>query len=234
MTREEFVAKFEGSSVKAAGILQAQDIARAEMESLKNYLRAGLTREEIHAFAEQDMLAMGSEGWWIHNDPALVLFGPLTTYSAREDAGSRFDGKVVLENDIVTVDVAPTVDGGWGDICRAFFLQDGVVTDWQQLRNDHWREGMEFELELHREAVAFVDETTTFHQPSLMKNIHDLMLKARLLAVLADVRLKGNGLAVLGNAAVLARHDGNAVFLVVFNGVAEVAVVVAVVIAVFL
>ena len=45
MTREEFVAKFEGSSVKAAGILQAQDIARAEMESLKKYLRAGLTRE---------------------------------------------------------------------------------------------------------------------------------------------------------------------------------------------
>ena len=176
MTREEFVAKFEGTAVKAAGILKAQDIARAEMESLKKYLRPGLTREEIHAFAEQDMLSMGSEGWWIHNDPALVLFGALTTYSAREDAGSRFDGKVVQENDIVTVDVAPTVDGGWGDLCRAFFLQDGVVTDWQQLRNDHWREGMEFEQQLHREAVAFVDEHTTFHQ--LHAHI-DAILKAR-------------------------------------------------------
>lgn len=164
MTREEFVSRFAGTDVKAEGILAAQDIARRAMVSLSRFLRPGLSREEIHEFARREMLAMGSEGWWIHNDPALVLFGDLTTYSAREDAGSRFSGRVVLNNDIVSVDVAPTVRGGWGDLARSFFLQDGAVTPWLQLRDARFREGMELELLLHRAAVDFVDENTTFSE----------------------------------------------------------------------
>ena len=164
MEKNTLISLFEGTDVKAEGIYEAQNIARGCIEALKDYIRPGLTREEIHDFAGEWMKKAGSDSWWIRNDPALVLFGDLTTYSAHEGPDALFVGKTVGEDDLVTVDLAPCVRGGWGDYTRSFFLKDGKLVEAEETGDEELAEGYALELELHERMLAFVDEETTFSQ----------------------------------------------------------------------
>ena len=164
MDKKTFISLYEGSSVKAEGIWEAQIIAKKCMEELSSYLRSGLNRDEIHDHCAKYMTELGSEGWWIHNDPALVLFGKLTVYSSRTPADEYFKGKVIEENDIVSVDVAPTVRGGWGDITRTFFIKDGKTVPVEETGNEEWIEGMKLEHYMHERMKEFVNEKTTFSE----------------------------------------------------------------------
>ena len=162
--KKTFISIFEGTSVKAEGIYEAQIIAKKCMEELSRYLKSGLSRDEIHDYCAEYMTSLGSQGWWIHNDPALVLFGPLTTYSARQPADEYFKGKVLSDNEIISVDVAPTVRGGWGDITRTFFLKDGKIVSVEETGNQEWIEGMELERYMHARMKEFMNEKTTFSE----------------------------------------------------------------------
>ena len=102
METEKLIAHFRGTDVDIENILRSQDIARDCLCHMEDFLRPGMDREEIHRECERYMLEKGSEGWWIHNDPALILFGDLTTYSAHEDPSPLFEGKRVQENDLIT------------------------------------------------------------------------------------------------------------------------------------
>ena len=162
MDRETFLGLFEGTDVKAEGIWEAQRIAKACSAALADYIKAGQTREEVHGFAAGFMTAAGSDSWWIHDDPALVLFGGLTTYSAHEGPDALFEGKRIGENDLVTVDLAPCVRGGWGDYTRSYFLRDGKPVPAEESGDEELVAGMELERFLHAEMLKFVDEKTTF------------------------------------------------------------------------
>ena len=120
MNAEDLKRHFSNTSVDIENILKAQDIARACLEHMKTFLRPGLDREDIHEECARYMTALGSQRWWIHDDPALILFGDMTAYSGREDPSPRFKGKTVQNNDLITIDVAPTVGSGWGDLARSF------------------------------------------------------------------------------------------------------------------
>ena len=164
MTREELIDHYKGTSVDIEGILQAQDIARDCLKRMEVYLRPGMDREEIHRECERYMLKKGSEGWWIHDDPALILFGDLSTYSAHEDPSPLFEGKTVSENDLITIDVAPSIRTGWGDMARTFIMEDGRIVSWKDCRNREIRQGMEMEMKLHELFIETVDESTTYEQ----------------------------------------------------------------------
>ena len=162
MIRQEFIDHFAGKPVDAEHILIAQDIARSCLTHMNDFLRPGMDRESIHKECERYMLEKGSEGWWIHNDPALILFGDLTAYSAHEDPSPLFEGKTIKENDLITIDVAPMVQNGWGDMARSFVMEEGKIIPWQNCHNKEIREGMELELKLHQLFIASVNEETTF------------------------------------------------------------------------
>ncbi len=164
MDKKTLTALFEGTDVKAEGIYEAQNICRGCAEALRSFIRPGLTREEIHDFAGDWMRSAGSDSWWIRNDPALVLFGDLTTFSAHESPDSLFTGKTVSDNDLVTVDMAPCVRGGWGDYTRSFFLKDGELVRAEETGDEELAAGMALELLLHSRMLEFVDEHTTFSQ----------------------------------------------------------------------
>ena len=160
--RKEFIEHYQGSLVDAVSILQAQDIARECLLHMSGYLRPGLNREEIHEECERFMLEKGSQGWWIHNDPALILFGDLSTYSAHEDPSPLFENKLIFENDLITIDVAPMINKGWGDLARSFIMEEGKIIPWQSSKNEEIVKGMELELKLHELFINSVKPGITF------------------------------------------------------------------------
>ena len=169
MNKEDLITRFHNTSVDIEGVLKAQDIARACLEHMREYLRPGLGREEIHEECARYMTALGSQRWWIHDDPALILFGDMTAYSGREDPAPRFRGKTVQPNDLITIDVAPTVHNGWGDLARSFVMEDGKIVNWKNCRNEEIRQRMAMEMRLHQLFVDSVDERMTFEM------LHDLV-----------------------------------------------------------
>jgi Xaa-Pro aminopeptidase len=165
MEKKQFIELFKSSpSIKAEGIWEAQQIAKRCMEALCSYLRPGLSRGQIHEYCAKVMELDGSEGWWIHNDPALILYGPHTAFSSHDDPAPLFERLRVADDDYITVDVAPTVSGGWGDLTRCFVMENGAVIPWQESKNEEILRGMALEEELHRAFVEFVDEKTTFSE----------------------------------------------------------------------
>ncbi|MEA4912780.1 MAG: M24 family metallopeptidase [Oscillospiraceae bacterium] len=151
--------------LRLAGIFKAQEIAKETTRQLASFLRPGLTYEEIREYAERTMLSLGSESFWSRNGRgALVLFGRLSAYSGHDDPDAAFAsaGITVAQDDVVSVDLCPCVDGGWGDYTRSFFLVDGKVTAEDELAPGYFKDGMALERALHAEMIKFVDPGTTF------------------------------------------------------------------------
>ncbi len=140
----------------------AQSIAKTCIERLRDYIKPGVTDVTIHDRAAEMMSGLGSTGWWIHGDPALVLVGDRTTYSAPRDPNAPVKEYVVKDDDLVSVDVAPMVGDAWGDFARTFFVWDGAAHFEPLVDED--REACELALELKRRMLAFVDRGTTFSE----------------------------------------------------------------------
>ena len=143
-------------------IRKAQQIARYCLDNISDFIHPGMTREELHRTCENLMLSKGSTGWWTHGDAALILFGPHTTYSAHLSPDSMFEGITVMNDDLVTIDVAPMWEDGWGDMARSYVLENGKVIPWEMSSNPEIVEGMEMEKTLHECFLNYVDTKTTF------------------------------------------------------------------------
>ena len=160
MDQQRIIDHFKDSDVDIIHILQAQKIAAGCLKHMEAFLRPGLTRDQIHQECASYMNSLGSQGWWIHNDPALILFGDLSNYSGHEPP--NYEGLKVSENDLITIDVAPMIQSGWGDMARSFVMEEGKIIPWRQSQNQEIIEGMEMELKLHRLFMDSVNEKATF------------------------------------------------------------------------
>jgi len=142
----------------------AQNIARETMHELHNFIQVGMSEKEIENQAVELMVRKGSNGWWYHGVGALVLLGQrsVVSLSGREYYASEENR--VAENDVITIDLAPTVDGFWGDYARTIFFEDGQVAPEDAPRSTLFRQGLEAELHLHRELVEIAAPEMTYEQ----------------------------------------------------------------------
>ena len=164
MYREFLLDYYSGTSVNISNILKAQDIARACLDHMNGFLKPGMTREDIHSECERFMKEKGADNWWIHNDPALILFGSLSTYSAHESPDPLFEGKTLQLNDLITIDVAPGIGTGWGDMARTFVMEDGRIVSWEKCQNEEIKERMEMEVKLHELFKESLNDEITFSE----------------------------------------------------------------------
>lgn len=164
ITKERFIDYYRNTDVDAAGIFKAQQIARDCLEYLKEYLRPGLSQKDIHEKCARRMISHGAQRFWTHDDPALILFGDLTRYSAHESPVDLISGKTVGENDLITVDVAPVIGQGWGDMARSYVMEKGKIIHWQDCENQEIKDAMKMELLLHDQFRKNVDKNTTYGQ----------------------------------------------------------------------
>ncbi len=149
----------------------AQEIARETMRALHGLIRAGMSEAEIRRVAEAEMVARASNGWWYHGIGALVLLGKRSVESMPGRQYVASDENCVAENDVITIDLAPTVDGYWGDYARTIFVENGLVAPPDAPRSAAYRQGLDVELHLHQVLVEIARPEMTYEDVYRRMNV---------------------------------------------------------------
>ena len=134
------------------------------MSELHNFVKVGMSEKEIKEKALELMVAKGSNSWWYHGIGAVVLLGKRSIESMPGRDYSASEENRVSENDVVTVDLAPTVDGFWGDYARTLFVEGGSVAKEDDPKIPHFRRGLEAELYLHAKLMEYATPQMTFEE----------------------------------------------------------------------
>ncbi|MBQ8813737.1 MAG: aminopeptidase P family protein [Lachnospiraceae bacterium] len=146
--------------------LPAQELARRSMEQVAAEIKPGMTERQVAVLAEEKMRDLGSEGWWYHNVGALVLAGKNRSKLSVSGRDYRPSEEVVLgENDLVSLDFSPIVNGCWGDYARTIYIEEGrAKLEPEAPESPLFREGFEMELRLHLELMEWVRPETTYEE----------------------------------------------------------------------
>ncbi len=151
--------------------LEAQNIARETMYELYDFIKPGVSEKDIEVFACRRMEEKGSNSWWYHGVGALVLLGSRSTVSTsgREYFAST-DNKV-QHNDVITIDLAPTVDLHWGDYARTIFVEDGaVVKNDIDVKTPEFYDGIAAEVYLHNFLLKTAKEDMKYEEIYYLAN----------------------------------------------------------------
>jgi Xaa-Pro aminopeptidase len=105
----------------------AQNIARKTMKYLAIAIRKEISEAHIVELAENYMRKMTPGEFWYHGKGALVLIGQRTIISVPGKEYHPDECSIVTEEDIVTVDLSPSVKDCWGDYARTFIISKGRV-----------------------------------------------------------------------------------------------------------
>lgn len=137
--------------------LKAQNIARETMRELHHFIEVGMSEKQILDQAVSLMTQKGSNSWWYHGLGALVLLGERSTLSISGTKYKASEENRVAENDVITIDLAPTLDGYWGDYARTIFMEDGHVAAENEPKKEQFRIGLQAELYLHQKLFENAD-----------------------------------------------------------------------------
>jgi len=139
---------------------KAQAIARDTLAAIAAFIRPGVTEASLCADCRRLMDARGATSYWWFGVPAVILAGPRLRDSMEGDVFHPSDTPMAA-NDMVTIDLAPEIDGYWGDCARSFFLKDGVLVAPEQAGAEQ-AEGMAAEGALHAYLLDIARPQMTF------------------------------------------------------------------------
>ncbi len=148
----------------------AQDIARKAMRDLHDFIQPGISEKAIAEKGTALLLAHGSTSWWYHGIGAFVLLGKRSTLSISGKVYSPDAENLVAENDVITIDLAPTLNGFWGDYARTIFVENGKVVPEDQLTNPEFQQGLAAELHLHKRLTEVAKPEMTFEDLFFLLN----------------------------------------------------------------
>ena len=98
---------------------RAQAVARLALEEIQAEIRPGVTERDLASACIRIMDASGSTGYWWYSTPAYVLAGDRLRLSVEGNAYVPAE-LPLAEDDMVTIDIHPEIDGCWGDCARSF------------------------------------------------------------------------------------------------------------------
>lgn len=151
---------------------EVQSIAKETIKDLKNFVKAGVSERDIAIKAEEIMRNKGISSFWYYGVGAFVHVGKRTTIS-ESGKNYNFTDTVVGQNDIVTVDLSPQIDGYWGDFARTYVLRNGHVISDHELdgqQESRFTTGIEVEKILHQHFMSYVKSDMTFEDVYLHMN----------------------------------------------------------------
>ena len=143
--------------------IEVQNIAKETIEFIKANIHSGMTLLEIRNLCETKMMELGADSFWYWDVGAFVFSGDETTLSV---SGKEYitNDRIILENDIITIDLSPQNGDIWGDYARTIIIENGIVVDTDNVRNSEWKKGLLMEEYLHNEMCKFVTPETTFEE----------------------------------------------------------------------
>lgn len=145
-------------------IAKAQNMAKETMLELNREITVGMSEKDISLLAKKKMEEKGSDEWWYHNIPGLVLLGKHSAVSVGSKDLRLTDEYRVAENDIITIDIAPTYRKGWGDYARTLFMEDGKLCQLDHPQDPKHKEGLDAELYIHRYMVEHCNPDMTYEE----------------------------------------------------------------------
>lgn len=161
------------STTEIQKYIDMQDINRETIEFLKDYIKEGVSEEDIAKKAEEKLKSKGVNSFWYHGIGAFVFVGERTTISI---SGRDYKPSTtkVKQNDVVTVDLSPEIEKYWGDFARTFVVHDGVVIGINSneiAKNDsEIYQGIITEEKLHTELKNIISEESTFEEIFIKMN----------------------------------------------------------------
>lgn len=147
-----------------------QTIAKETIKGLQSYIRAGVSERDIAVRAEEIMKSKGISRFWYYDVGAFVHVGKRTTSS---ESGKHYNptDTLVGQNDIVTVDLSPQIDGYWGDYARTYIVQNGTSIEEDDGRTESsFTTGIRVGKILHQHFMYYVTPAMTFEDVYLHMN----------------------------------------------------------------
>ncbi len=151
----------EASSTNWQAHQGAQRLARTVLEKIASSIAPGITERQLAAECEQMLRDGGADSFWYHGIGALVLVGERTLLSV---AGSQYQptDTAVQENDLVTIDLSPEIDGCWGDCARSFVVPAEGLPEFAA--SVELGEGIAAEQYLHSKLIEISAAEVSFEQ----------------------------------------------------------------------
>ena len=126
--------------------LYVQDIALRVLRDIKPFIKSGNNERGIVDVCTQLLERYGVDDCWYHGVPALVLVGERTTLSVPGTDYEPSDVEI-SDDDLVTIDLSPMVNGWWGDCARSYIVESGSVRAPEESASLNY--GLYAERELH-------------------------------------------------------------------------------------
>ncbi|VVA44380.1 Methionine aminopeptidase [Candidatus Roizmanbacteria bacterium] len=149
---------------------KVQTISREIIQFLRSFIKEGQSEKEIAEEAEKFMKQKGINSYWYYNLGAMVFVGKRTTISISGKDYQPTDLKVKSE-DLVTVDLAPEIDGFWGDYARSFVIVNGKVGETEQSKIPEIVQGINTETIVHKEFQNFIKEEMELQEAYAKMNL---------------------------------------------------------------
>lgn len=142
---------------------KVQTVAKETIGFLQSFIKKGASEKEIKETAEKFMQKKGVNSFWYYRVGACVFVGKRTVISISGREYLATDTKVQLE-DLVTVDLAPQINGFWGDFARSFVIANGKVGRAKQSKIPEIIQGIETETILHEKFQNFINEDMSLQE----------------------------------------------------------------------
>ncbi|MEK7633633.1 MAG: M24 family metallopeptidase [Patescibacteria group bacterium] len=149
---------------------KVQTIAKETIESLKSFIKEGMSEKEIFQEAEKIMEQKGINSYWYYDAGAMVFVGKRTTISMSGKNYKPTDLKVQSE-DLVTVDLAPEINGFWGDFARSFVVVNEIVGDENMSKIPEITEGIKTEAIVHEKFKNTIKEDMSLQEAYTKMNL---------------------------------------------------------------
>ncbi|MBB86880.1 MAG: Xaa-Pro aminopeptidase [Xanthomonadales bacterium] len=140
---------------------RVQSIAKSVLDILGPTITASDSEASITERAASLLADQGATETWYYDCPAFVLLGSRSCESISGKEYKPSTELVGFEN-LITVDLSPSINGIWGDYARSFVIESGRHVP--EPVAPEFRRGLEFELKLHASMKKFVSVETTFEE----------------------------------------------------------------------
>ncbi len=143
---------------------QVQEIARETMSYMMAMIKPGQNLIDVRKMCEQKMLELGADSFWYWDIGAFIFSGDET---ARSVSGRQYQttDRIIMENDIITIDLSPQWNDIWGDYARTVIIENGIVKETiHDIKNEEWKNSLLMEERLHTKLKEYVTPDTTFEQ----------------------------------------------------------------------
>ncbi|MBQ8524577.1 MAG: aminopeptidase P family protein [Clostridia bacterium] len=151
-----------------------QQIAKDTTCYVKQNIKPGMNLLDVRRMCEEKMTKLGADSFWYYDIGAFVFSGDETTVSVSGREYTTTD-RAIADTDIITLDLSPQNGDTWGDYARTIIIENGKVTELDDILNTEWKQGLLMEEFLHGELCRVACPETTFEE--LYFHMNELILE---------------------------------------------------------